>query len=415
MTPAARIAASIELLEKLDGSLRPADEIASQYFRSRRFIGAKDRRDISERIFAIERAQSRLDWWVGGGAPRTRVIAHLALVEGAAPAELFSGGKFAPEPLSAEEQVLADRLMGQALDRADMPAAVRLELPEWLEPLFAETFGDRLEAEMAALNRPAPLDLRVNTLKATREDAQKRLAAEGIDSIPTPISPFGLRVSMRVNLTASRSYQDGWVEVQDEASQICALKVETKADRLTIDLCAGAGGKTLALAAIMKDGGPLVACDNDQGRLQRMEARLKRAGISNVTRKKIAGPEDPALDRYRRKAERVLVDAPCSGTGAWRRNPAARWQFTPERLEALREEQRKLLICASTLVAPRGRLIYATCSVLKCEDQDQADHFLEFHPDFRAVPASPENAYLSLTPARDGTDGFFVAVFEKAA
>jgi len=218
-----------------------------------------------------------------------------------------------------------------------------------------------------------------------------------------------------VNLSASRTYQDGWVEVQDEASQICAIKVDTKADRLTIDLCAGAGGKTLALAAIMKDGGPLVACDNDAGRLQRMEARLRRAGVSNVTRRRITGPDDAALDRYRGNAERVLVDAPCSGSGAWRRNPAARWLLTPERLESHIAEQKALLAKASALVAPKGRLIYSTCSVLKRENQDQADHFLEFHPDFRAVPASAENAYLSLTPARDGTDGFFVAVFEKVA
>jgi len=415
MTPAARISASIEVLEQLEAATRPADEIVSQYFRSRRFIGSKDRRDISERVFAVEREQARLDWWAGNAGPRARVIAHLALVEGATPSELFSGGKFGPEPLSAEEQGLADRLTGQTLDQPDMPMAARLELPEWLEPLFAETFGDRLEIEMAALNRPAPLDLRVNTLKASRGEAQSRLAGEGIDSASTPISPFGLRVSGRVNLSASRTYQDGWVEVQDEASQICAIKVDTKADRLTIDLCAGAGGKTLALAAIMKDGGPLVACDNDAGRLQRMEARLRRAGVSNVTRRRITGPDDAALDRYRGNAERVLVDAPCSGSGAWRRNPAARWLLTPERLESHIAEQKALLAKASALVAPKGRLIYSTCSVLKRENQDQADHFLEFHPDFRAVPASAENAYLSLTPARDGTDGFFVAVFEKVA
>jgi 16S rRNA (cytosine967-C5)-methyltransferase len=415
MTPAARIAATIEMLEQLDASSRPADEVVSHYFRGRRFIGSKDRRDISERFFAVEREQARLDWWVGGKAPRTRVIAHLALVEGAEPAGFFTGGKFGPGPLTAEEEVLAARLVGQTLDQADMPPATRLELPEWLEPLLAETFGDRLEIEMAALNRPAPLDLRVNTLKATRDEAQRRLTLDGIESTPTPISPFGLRVAGRINLTASRSYQDGWVEVQDEASQICAIKVDTKADRLTIDLCAGAGGKTLALAAIMKDGGPLVACDNNAVRLKRMEARLKRAGVSNVTRKKISGPEDAALDRYRGKAERVLVDAPCSGAGTWRRNPGARWRLTPEQLEVHIAEQKKLLTEASMLVAPNGRLIYSTCSVLKRENQDQADHFLEFHPDFRAVPASPESAYLSLTPARDGTDGFFVAVFEKVA
>lgn len=415
MTPAARIAATIEVLEQLDASPRPADEVVSQYFRGRRFIGSKDRRDISERVFSIERELARLAWWTGSRIPRACVIAHIALVEGAEPAGLFAGGKFGPEPLTPEEEVLAARLVGQTLDQPEMPQATRLELPDWLEPLFAETFGDRLDIEMAALNRPAPLDLRVNTLKATREEAQKRLEMEGIDSSPTPISPFGLRVAGRVNLTASRSYQDGWVEVQDEASQICAIRVDTKADRLTIDLCAGAGGKTLALAAIMKDGGPLVACDSDAGRLHRMEARLRRAGISNVTRKNISGPEDTVLDRYRGKAERVLVDAPCSGTGAWRRNPGARWRLTPERLEAHVEEQKNLLAEASTLVAPNGRLIYSTCSVLKCENQDQADHFLEFHPDFRAVPASPESAYLSLTPARDGTDGFFVAVFEKVA
>jgi len=434
MTPAARIAAVIEILESADGTSRPGDEVVTSYFRSRRYIGSKDRRAIAERVFAIERRRARLDWWTESDDKRARVIADLALTDGLRPdgiAQLFSGDRFAPAPLSPDEETLAQRLAGNAIDTADMPLAVRIEAPDWLAQKLQATWGDDTVAEMQALNQPASLDLRVNTLKGSRQDAVERLAEDEIVVEPTPMSPIGLRIESRANIAASRAYKEGLVEIQDEASQIAALLTGTKADRLTIDLCAGAGGKTLALAALMKDGGPLIACDNEARRFSRMEPRLRRAGVSNVTRKLLKTLEDPYLETLHARAERVLVDAPCSGAGAWRRNPNARWKLTPARLDQLIAEQRRILAAAAPLVKPGGRLIYVTCSVLDEENRAQADLFLDSQPQFRALPVAdvwreaigstaPEarsgtGTYLSLTPARNGTDGFFVAIFEKAA
>jgi len=430
MTPAARIAAVIEILESVDGTARPGDEVVTAYFRSRRYIGSKDRRAIAERVFAIERRRARLDWWTNSDDKRARVIADLALSDGLAPdgiAALFSGEHYSPAPLSPEEEVLVQRLTGKAIETDEMPLGVRLETPDWLAEKLQATWGEDTAAEMAALNQPAPLDLRVNTLKGKRDDAIARLAEDDIAAEPTPLSPIGLRVESRANVMASRAYKDGLVEIQDEASQIAALLTATKADRLTVDLCAGAGGKTLALAAMMKDGGPLIACDTESRRFSRMNPRLERAGVSNVTRKLIKNLDDPFLDSLRARAERVLVDAPCSGAGAWRRNPNARWKLTPERLDQLIAEQRRILAAAAQLVKPGGRLIYVTCSVLTEENKAQADLFLDSQPQFRALPiadvwkatiggtAPDTGTYLSLTPARNGTDGFFVAVFEKAA
>jgi 16S rRNA (cytosine967-C5)-methyltransferase len=434
MTPAARIAAVIEIREGVDGTTRPGDEVVTAYFRSRRYIGSKDRRAIAERVFAIERRRARLDWWTGGDDKRARVIADLALSDGLTTdgiAALFSGEHYSPAPLTPEEEVLVQRLAGNAIETDEMPLGVRLETPDWLAEKLQAAWGENTALEMAALNQPAPLDLRVNTLKGKRDDAIARLAEDDITAQPTPLSPIGLRVESRANVMASRAYKDGLVEIQDEASQIAALLTGTKADRLTVDLCAGAGGKTLALAAMMKDGGPLIACDNEPRRFSRMNPRLQRAGVTNVTRKLIKNLDDPFLESLLERGERVLVDAPCSGAGAWRRNPNARWKLTPERLDQLIAEQRRILAAAAKIVKPGGRLIYVTCSVLTEENKAQADLFLDSEPQFRALaiadvwkatvggtapqPESGTGTYLSLTPARNGTDGFFVAVFEKAA
>ena len=430
MTPAARIAAVIEILESVDGTTRPGDEVVTSYFRSRRYIGSKDRRAIAERVFAIERHRARLDWWTASNDKRARVIADLAICDGLQPdsiAQVFSGEKFAPSKLTPDEEVLAQRLAGNQLDTPDMPLATRLEVPDWLAERLQATWGDATIAEMTALNQPASLDLRVNTLKGTRAEAIERLAEDEIVAEAMPLSPIGVRVESRANVTASRAYKEGLVEIQDEASQIAALLTGTKADRLTIDLCAGAGGKTLALAAMMKDGGPLIACDNEPKRFSRMESRLKRAGVSNVTRRLIRNLDDAFLGTLEARCERVLVDAPCSGAGAWRRNPNARWKLTPARLGQLIGEQRSILAAAARLVKPGGRLIYVTCSVLNEENKAQADLFLDSQPQFRALPiadvwretigehAPATGTYLSLTPARNNTDGFFVAVFEKGA
>jgi 16S rRNA (cytosine967-C5)-methyltransferase len=434
MTPAARVAAAIEVLEKTHVSNSPADEVISAYFRGRRYIGSKDRRDISGRVYAIQRAQARLSWWTGTAEPRANVIAHLTLADQLPASDtekLFTGEGYGPPSLSAGEAKLLQKLAGKSLTDPAMADAVRLEVPDWLMPQLREQFGENLDAELGALNRPASLDLRVNLLKSDCARALELLAQEGIAAEPTPLSPIGLRIMTRVNLHTTTAYKGGFVEPQDEASQIAALLCGARADQLTIDYCAGAGGKTLALAAAMKDGGPLIACDADPGRLRRIKGRLKRAGVSNVTVKCTEGNEGRAwLDRYKGLALRVLVDAPCTGSGAWRRNPAAKWSLTAERLDQYLAAQKDILAAAAPLVAPGGRLIYATCSVLPVENETQISAFLDAHPDFKPLPVNQvwaENiggacptidagaSYLRLSPARHETDGFFVAILERDA
>jgi 16S rRNA (cytosine967-C5)-methyltransferase len=435
MTPAARVQAAIELLARIEALDRPADGVVRGYLRSRRYIGSKDRRAISDLVYGVLRARSRLDWWIGRASPeasaaRGRAIAYLAL-EGATSAgdvaALFDGGRYHPPPLEPEEQTLVDALQGCALDHPDQPEWVRGELPEWLLPAIREALGEGLEAELAALRAEAPLDLRVNTLKCDRQGALAALAAEGIAAAPTPLSPLGLRVEGRHALPGLAAFRDGLVEVQDEGSQLVALLTDARPGQSVLDLCAGAGGKTLALAAAMDNRGRLVAADTDVDRLERARPRLERAGVTIAEPHVLDGPEDPWLIEQAGSFERVLIDAPCTGSGAWRRNPDARWRLTPEALAGFVRDQGEILALAAPLVAPGGRLVYATCSLLPEENARQRARFREQHPDFAPVvlaavweavvggscPAA--DGELLLTPARHGTDGFYLAVFARAA
>jgi 16S rRNA (cytosine967-C5)-methyltransferase len=424
VTPAARLQAAIELLQAIEIDPRPADAVANAFFRARRFIGSSDRRTISEQVWAVLRAWRRLDWWLRGDAtPRLRVAA-LLLLEGTAVSGLeraFSGGRFAPAPLSHSETARIQRLEGHTLNHPKMPDPVRLELPDWLTPLLAARFGATLPAEMAALLRPAPLDLRVNLLKATREQAQAELAAEGIETAPTPLSPWCLRAFGRSPVTSGPTFQSGLVEIQDEGSQLIAFLADAHPGARVADFCAGAGGKTLALAMAMANRGAILACDVSAPRLESAIRRLRRAGIHNVERHLLA-PGDKALKRRAGSFDRVLVDAPCTGIGTWRRNPDARRRLTPEDLAALLPKQQAILDSASRLVRSGGKLIYATCSLLLEENEAQVTAFLTRHPNFALVPLSrawPAGAppipadFLLLTPARHGTDGFFAAVLER--
>lgn len=425
MKPGARVAAAIELLEKVERSQSPADDVISAHYRGRRFIGSKDRREISRLVFSAIRHHARLNHWTNGGDIRKRMLALLRRVDDLSPAEiagLFSGDGYAPPALNPEEA----SFVRAPTDRpADAPAWVAAEIPEWLYPDLATAWGEETEDEAAALNTPAPLDLRVNTLKADVGRALEVLRNDKIEAEATPLSPIGLRLSGRVNLQATTTFKGGFVEVQDEGSQLIALLTAAKADQRTIDFCAGGGGKTLALAATMKDGGPLIACDLEEERLKRLGPRLKRAGVFNITRQSISGLDDPWIAANVGTAERVLLDVPCSGAGAWRRNPAAKWRLTPDRLDGYTKTQQEILETASQLVAPGGRLIYATCSVLQAENEKQIDRFLSTNLGFRLVPVGEvwaetiggdcpcANPYLKLTPYRNGTDGFFAAVMER--
>jgi 16S rRNA (cytosine967-C5)-methyltransferase len=439
MTPAARIEAAIELLGMIEAAHTPAEQVVGNYMRGRRFIGAKDRRAIGDRVYGALRHRARLDWWlarsglgVGDGLdhPRRSVLADLAISEKLAVADIAAvcdGSRYGPHPLIEGERAMLDGLAGATLDHSEQPPDVRAEIPGWLYGDLAESLGESLAAEAAALIAEAPVDLRVNLLKGDRVTAIAALAENGIAA--APISPIGLRLTGRVNVTGSRAFRDGLVELQDEGSQIVALLTDARPGMAVADLCAGAGGKTLALAAEMAAQGRLLALDVDARRLQRAGPRLRRAGAGFVERR--------ALDDVMRQAaqggnfDRVLVDAPCSGSGAWRRHPDARWRFTPDDLARYRSLQAEILDTATEFVRPGGRIVYATCSLLAAENARQVEAFLSRWPAFSVLPAAtvwaetlaprapaPEPSpfagpYLCLTPARHGCDGFFAAVLQR--
>jgi 16S rRNA (cytosine967-C5)-methyltransferase len=441
VTPGARLQAAIELLAEIHAGTAPADRAVAAYFRHRRYIGGKDRREVIDRIYAVLRRRAALDWWIEREAAsanipendladreRARMIAALTLNDGWSAdrvAGAFDGGQYRPPVLAPAERVLAKALAGQPLVHDEQPLWVRHEFPDWLEADLTVAFGSWLEAEMAALAVEAPLDLRVNTLKATRDAAIRALAAERVEAAPTPLSPWGLRVRSRPPLATLQSFRHGAYEVQDEGSQLAALLVDARPGMRVVDFCAGAGGKTLALAAAMENKGQIIACDVLVGRVDRAAVRLKRAGAHNVERRGLSSERDPWVKRHAKRYDRVLVDAPCSGAGTWRRNPDAKWKLGPGDIDELVALQRRILDSACRLVKPGGRLVYATCSLLAAENQAQVAWFLDSHPEFAAIPmaeiwrdtvaargggACPaDGASLSLTPARHGTDGFFVA------
>jgi 16S rRNA (cytosine967-C5)-methyltransferase len=427
MTPAARIAATIELCAAIDAApTRPADAVGNDFFRTRRFIGSSDRRDIAERAWAILRARRRLCWWLRDDAPSARLLVGASLLlHGARPGlvtELFSGGRFAPPPLRPEETARLARLANHTLNHPAMPDAVRLEIPDWLESPLRERFADAFATELAAMDAEATLDLRVNLLKVTREDAIAALKAEGLEPTVTSHSPWGLRLHGRRPITSLPVFRDGLVEIQDEGSQLIAALVDARPGHRVVDWCAGAGGKTLALAMTMRNRGQLVACDVVASRLDGAVRRLRRAGVHNVERH-LVEPGDKWRKRRTGSFDRVLVDAPCTGSGTWRRNPDARARLRPTDLEELVAKQAEILDQAATLTRAGGRLIYATCSLLPAENEAQVTGFLARHKNFTQVPlaaAWPFNTplpcageTLSLTPARHGTDGFFAAVLER--
>lgn len=433
MTPAARLAATAELVAAIEREpRRPADAVANDWFRARRFIGGGDRRAIAERGWAIVRQRIRLDWHLDRvrAEPTARLLlgAYLVLAEGASMAVLdqaFPGGQYALYRLNDDERRILGQLAGRKLVQSDMREAVRLNIPDWLLPAFRDRFGATLAEESAAMDQPAPLDLRANALRCTRDDAIAVLAAEGIEAGPMPFSPWGLRVTERKSVTATTAFQDGRIEIQDEGSQLIALLADARPGMRVADYCAGAGGKTLAMAATMGNRGHLVACDTSEPRLEGAVKRLRRAGVHNAERHLLT-PGDKWTKRRAKQFDRVLVDAPCTGTGTWRRNPDARLRTRPTDLAELAVIQHEILARASELVRAGGRLIYATCSLLRDENEAQMDRFLGERTDFRPVPlvalweslrpgvAPPgDGPWMALSPARHGTDGFFAAVLER--
>jgi 16S rRNA (cytosine967-C5)-methyltransferase len=439
MTPGARIAAAIEICTSMCDTGAAADKTVDKYFKRRRYAGSKDRRAISSRVYDTIRRQARLDWWIARSgsnlspSPRLRIIADLGLSDKMRPEEiqtLFSGATHCPDALGDDELALAAALAGRPITHhSDMPDWVVGEYPEWLDSSLRKVYGETLGAEMAALNLPATLDVRVNMLKSTFEDAREQLHSEQIRVEPTAFSPIALRVMDNVRLGGTKAYNDGLIEVQDEGSQLISLLCDAKPSMTVVDFCAGAGGKTLALAASMARGktvkGQLIACDVFSQRLERMKERLKRAGAKGMQLKSLSTEDDPWVEKNAGTAGRVLLDVPCTGSGTWRRDPDAKWRLHPEDMEKSINTQRRILSSASRLVKPGGRLIYATCSILPEENEQQIEWFLSQGSDFQTVDAASlwsstvggdcpvPGPWLRFSPATTQTDGFFCAVLER--
>jgi 16S rRNA (cytosine967-C5)-methyltransferase len=443
VTPGARVAATIELLDEIvSHAERPADLLANAYFRARRYIGSGDRRAVSDRVWGILRRWGQLRWWLkrtGHPADQTTALARgivaadLLLVDGQAMPELeamFDGGTYRPDPLDEGEVRALRQMEGHSLPHPEQPDWVRLNVQEWVAPHLKEAYGEAWGREIAALEKPPPVDLRVNRLKATVEEARDALRQEGIETEPMRYAAHGLRLKRRLSVVAGEAFQSGLVEVQDEGSQLVAALVDAQPGMQIADYCAGAGGKTLAIAAGMNNKGRVVAMDVYESRLERSAQRLRRAGAHNVERRAIDADNRKWLKRQAGAFDRVLVDAPCTGTGTWRRNPDGRWTLRPEDLAELVPKQAAILDAAARLVKPGGGLVYATCSVLPAENERQIEAFLERHPEFAVVPVTdvwrdamgaeppPEIAsgpYMRLSPLRHGTDGFFAATLVRNA
>ncbi|MDE2319753.1 MAG: RsmB/NOP family class I SAM-dependent RNA methyltransferase [Rhodospirillales bacterium] len=425
MTPAGQLAAAIDLLSLIEADPRPADAVANHFFRTRRFIGGGDRRAVSTLVWGVLRTRRHLGWWLDYcralHTPRL-LLAAQALFTGQTPnkiAAAFLSGRYGPPPLEAAEMAVLEKLSTRTLEHPDMPEAVKFEVPDWILPKLRAQFGPNLAAEMKAMSEPAPLDLRVNLLKGTRDEALLALAAERLTAEPTAYSPWGLRLKNRQSITTGKAFQEGLVEIQDEGSQLIALSLDAQPGMRVADFCAGAGGKTLAIAMGMGNKGHIVACDVSEPRLEGAIKRLRRAGVHNAERH-LLEPGDKWVKRQEKKFDRVLVDAPCTGTGTWRRNPDARLRLTEQDLAELTVKQAEILERAQKLVKPGGKLVYATCSVLQDENEAQTEAFMARHPEFTPLPLeAPEvlsgSPTLRLSPAKHGTDGFFAAVMVRAS
>lgn len=431
MTPSARLAAAIEVFAAIENERRPAADAIKAWGLTHRFAGSGDRAAIAGLVYDALRRRSSSAFLMGADTPRAVLLGMLKRERGLDTeviAGLANGSQYAPAALSVDERKrLDDATIGSA------PPYVGGDYPEWLDPHFARAFGDQRVEEGAALASRAPLDLRVNTLKAERDAAAAMLA----DLKPEAArwSPWGLRIRLPADaknpaIHAEPAFLKGMVEVQDEGSQLAALFSGAKAGEQVLDLCAGAGGKTLALAAMMQNKGQIFATDDDKRRLAPIHDRLKRSGARNVqirTPKSIGGEIADLSGRM----DLVLIDAPCTGTGAWRRNPDAKWRIRPGALEQRTKEQAEILDRAVALLRPGGRIVYVTCSVLDDENGAQVQGFLSRHPGFSVQPLADVNRALGerafmfgkaatlsgdgilMTPRTTDTDGFFVSVLTQ--
>lgn len=435
MKPAARIHALEELMAKILAARIPMDGVTGDYFRHRSFIGSKDRADIADRIYTLARHYGRLNWWCAKldieADARHLVLLFLRLVEGKSAEDIagfYTGEKYAPDALTSDEGRLLDDLADATLMPDDMPEGVQVECPPEHEVDLRALWGQQFSDEMTAMLRGAPLDLRVNGLRLTLAQAQASLKKDGVEATPTRFSPWGLRLSQKTFLSNTKAFREGFVDIQDEGSQLIALVCASRPGQQVLDYCAGAGGKTLALAGAMGNKGRIVAMDLEAGRLEKARPRFRRAGVHDIIEVRPLSDERHRkwLRRQKETFDVCLVDAPCGGSGTWRRNPDMRWwRFGPELAELL-ATQAEILDRVAGTVKPGGRLVYATCSLLRAENEDQVAAFLARHPEYRVMPlaaawACPDRSvpctgdFLRLSPAQHDTDGFFAAVLEKTS
>lgn len=395
----------------------PADAVVSRYFREHRQLGHADRAFVAETVFAVLRRGRSLEARCGEQlSDRHLLLVALAITRG------WNKRELEPVLKGSEEEWLA---AAKAMPEADFPPAVRCDMPDWLYAALEKQFGAEETLKLAhALNLPAPLDLRVNTLKTDRDAVLARFAADGIAAEAAPLSPIAIRLREKPALAQHPLFLEGAVEVQDEGSQLLGYLLEPRRGEMVIDLCAGAGGKTLLLGALMKNTGRLHAYDVSDKRLANLKPRLARSGLSNVHPARIESERDQKLKRLAGKADRVLVDAPCSGLGTLRRNPDLKWRQSEDSVAELTGKQASILDAAAKLVRPGGRLVYATCSLLAAENDAVVEAFLARHPEFRLTPASGvlakhgitvDGDLLRLLPHQHHTDGFFAAVLDRQA
>jgi len=421
MHPKALLDASADLLQQVLRFDHPADAVVSRYFREHRALGPRERATLAETVYTVLRRKLFFDHLApsGSGSKARR----LAILGFHAPREFLDGA------LDAQEKRWLDACL--AVDPRQLLDRHRHNLPDWLVQPLKDQLGDEFWALADALNEPAPLDLRVNVLNDKREDVQKELQRAGIAAGPTPHSPWGLRLADKPPLTKLDAFVRGAIEVQDEGSQLLALLLEARRGEMVVDFCAGAGGKTLAIGAAMRNTGRLYAFDVSAHRLDALKPRLARSKLSNVHPAAIAHERDDRIKRLAGKIDRVIVDAPCSGLGTLRRNPDLKWRQSPEAVAEMTVKQAAILRSAARLLKPGGRLVYATCSLLPAENEAIAQGFTAEMTEFRPSPVAAVlreakvdpagltsggtagEDFLRLWPHRHGTDGFFAAIWQR--
>lgn len=432
MNPSARVEATIEILDRLSEGRMPLDKIVGDYMRGRRYIGSKDRSAVANGVYEIIRHKARLEWWLETNKMpidvRGFVLASICLLNERKIKDiekLFDGSQYGPEQLEKKELGFVEKINGNNVDHPDMPDHVRLECPEEYKDQLQRIYGDNFDKEMLAMMVSAPLDVRVNMGMIDREGALGSLAKDEVAAEITPYSPWGIRLKEKTFLSKTKAFTKGFIDIQDEGSQMIALAMDAKPGMQVIDYCAGGGGKTLAIACAMKKKGRIVAMDLDERRLMKSKPRFKRAFVADsIEIRPLSDVKNRKwIRRQKGTFDRVILDVPCSGSGTWRRNPDMRWFTYGPTMEELLPVQAEIMDKVAHTLKIGGRLIYATCSLFEEENEKQVEAFLARNSDYKLMPlgyAWPDDVsvpckgnYMRLTPHQHNTDGFFAAVMER--